>query len=255
MQITGCLPMVALMNKENPECGVIYITSGAFHTAAAASAARSVRETNPWLAIDLYTDEANAEGPFDRVVAFSGGHHRSKVDYLAQTRFRRTLYLDSDTRVVADLKPMFELLSRFDLAIAHAHARNAGRQTAIWRQEIPEAFPQHNGGVILYRGEGKALKFMEAWSAAFHQAGFKWDQITLRELMWTSDLAIYVLPPEYNVRYRKYLDIWTDREAVPKILHLAEYYQETENNNPRLRRKDGIWGEFARRSKKLLRLK
>ena len=242
--------MVTSMNEGNPECGVIYITSGAFHTAAAVSAARSVRETNPWLAVDLYTDEPNVDGPFDRVVAFSGGHRRSKVDYLAQTRFRRTLYLDSDTRVIADLRPMFELLSRFDLAIAHAHARNAGRQTEIWRQEIPEAFPQHNGGVILYRGEGKALKFMEDWSNAFHQAGFKWDQITLRELMWTSDLAIYVLPPEYNIRYRKYLDIWTDREAIPKIMHLEDYYRDVADSNTNLKRTDKGWGYFVSRIKR-----
>lgn len=250
MRITGCFPTVTIMNEGNPACGVIYITSGAFHTAAAVSAAHSVRETNPWLAIDLFTDESNVDGPFDRVVAFSGGHRRSKVDYLAQTRFRRTLYLDSDTKVVADLKPMFELLSRFDLAIAHAHARNAGRQTEIWRQEIPEAFPQHNGGVILYRGEGKALKFMEEWSYAFHQAGFKWDQITLRELMWTSDLAIYVLPPEYNIRYRKYLNIWTDREAVPKIMHLEDYYDEVAGRNAHLKRTDRGWRYFVSRLKK-----
>ena len=65
--------MVIQMDEGNPESGVIYITSGAFHTAAAVAAARSVRETNPWLAIDLYTDEPKADGPFDRVVEFSGG--------------------------------------------------------------------------------------------------------------------------------------------------------------------------------------
>jgi hypothetical protein len=219
-------------------CGVIYIASGEFHAAASAASAQSVRDTNPWLAIDLYTDVPGAKGPFDRIIQFSDGHRRSKVDHLSQTRFPRTLYLDSDTRVVADLKPLFELLSRFDMAIAHAHARNAGRQTEIWRQEIPEAFPQHNGGVILYRGEGKALDFMGRWRAAYHEAGFKWDQITLRELMWLSDLAIYVLPPEYNIRYRKYLEVWTAREAEAKILHLAEYNEELEKAPGIARRTD-----------------
>ena len=75
--------MVTFVNEGDPECGVIHITSGAFHTAAAVSAARSVRETNPWLAIDLFTDESNVDGPFDSVVAFSGGHRRLIVDYLA----------------------------------------------------------------------------------------------------------------------------------------------------------------------------
>lgn len=239
------------MEQTKTSSGVIYIASGAFHTAAAAAAAQSVRDTNPWLEIDLYTDEKAASGPFDRIVHFAEGHRRSKVDYLPQTRFARTLYLDSDTRVVADLKPMFELLTRFDMAIAHAHARNASRQTEIWRHEIPEAFPQHNGGVVLYRGEGKALDFMNRWRNAYHEAGFKWDQITLRELMWTSDLAVYVLPPEYNVRYRKYLEMWTEREAIPKILHLAEYYDALEQAPAVARRDDkGLayaWRKLRRR--------
>ena len=216
------------MASYRDDCGVVYVASGEFHTMAAVSAAASVRETNPWLPVDLFTDQASVSGPLDRIVPIERGHLRSKVDYLPETRFPRTLYLDSDTRVVADLEPMFGLLSRFDLAVAHAHARNAARQTLIWRNAIPDAFPQHNGGVILYRGEGKALEFMRRWREAYHEAGFKWDQITLRELMWLSDLVIYVLPPEYNVRYEKYLNVWTEREAVPKILHFAEYYETLE---------------------------
>jgi hypothetical protein len=232
------------MTKMSGSSGVVYVASGKFHSEAAAKAAHSVRETNPWLTIDLFTDDSEIVGPFDQIHRFEKGHKRSKVDYLAMTRFNRTLYLDSDTRVVADLKPAFELLSRFDLAIAHAHKRNSGRQTQIWQQDIPEAFPQHNGGVILYRGEGKAIEFMRSWSRAYHEAGFKWDQITLRELMWNSDLAIYVLPPEYNVRYKKYLEIWTSDEAVAKILHLAEYYDSIKTKDETL---SWRWASVVRR--------
>ena len=70
--------------------------------------------------------------------------------------------------------------------------------------------------------------------------------------MWTSDLAIYVLPPEYNIRYRKYLDIWTDREAVPKILHLEDYYREVEAGNKFLKRTDKGWAYVASRLRKRL---
>jgi hypothetical protein len=48
------------MNGGNPECEVINITIGAFHFAAAV-AGRSVRVTNSWLAIDLYTGERNVD--------------------------------------------------------------------------------------------------------------------------------------------------------------------------------------------------
>ena len=86
---------------------------------------------------------------------------------------------------------------------------------------------------------------MKRWRDAYHEAGFKWDQITLRELLWMSDLAVYVLPPEDNVRYRKYLDVWTEREAVPKILHLAEYYDSLAGSPGAARRTDRGLGYAA----------
>ena len=112
----------------NEACGVVFIASGAFHAAAAAEAAKSIRATNPWLAIDLFTDVEMKSELFDRVLKIANGHLRSKVDYLAASRFERTLYLDSDTRVVEDLLPLFALLDRFDLALAHSHQRRGARQ-------------------------------------------------------------------------------------------------------------------------------
>ena len=86
---------------------------------------------------------------------------------------------------------------------------------------IPEAFPQLNGGVILYRANAAVHQMLADWKQAYHTAGFKWDQVTLRELLWKSDLRLFILPPEYNVRYSKYLEVWEADEARPKILHFA----------------------------------
>ena len=74
------------------------------------------------------------------------------------------------------------------------------------------------------------LEFLAKWKEAFHSAGIGKDQVTLRELLWLSDLNIYVLPPEYNVRYQKFVDIWARQptEAVPKILHMKKFITELE---------------------------
>jgi len=238
----------------NEACGVVFIASGAFHAAAAAAAAKSIRATNPWLAIDLFTDVETKSELFDRVVKIANGHLRSKVDYLAASRFERTLYLDSDTRVVEDLLPLFALLDRFDLALAHSHQRRGARQNIFWRQPLPEAFPQINGGIILYRQNREVQECMESWKRAYHEAGFKWDQITLRELIWNSDLRFYVLPPEYNVRYAKYLEVWSKDEATPKILHFAEFYDEAAAiaGTP-TRRDTGVWPRIRRAAKDIRR--
>ena len=103
------------------------------------------------------------------------------------TRFQRTLYLDTDIRVVADISEMFDILDRFDIAIAHAHARNRKETKTVWHFQIPDAFPQMNGGVLLFRSSPTVLDLLRAWQRAYHSAGYAKDQVTLRELLWLSD--------------------------------------------------------------------
>ncbi len=208
--------------------GVLYIATGEGFARAANGSALSVREQMPGVAIDIFTDrpECLEPGLFDRVEEITDPHRRSKVDCLPRTRFERTLYLDTDTRVVADIREAFGVLQRFDIALAHAHSRNRSSHVEEWRKPLPPAFPQLNGGVILFRATPRIAAFLEAWRAAYHTAGFEKDQTTLRELLWESDLRLHILPPEYNVRYKKYLKLWAADEAQPKILHYRRFHDQ-----------------------------
>src|SRR5262245_6664806 len=133
------------------ENGVVFVAAGMSYARAASRAASSVRAHTPTLAIDLFTDAPEgAENLFDQVHALEGAHSRSKVDCLHRSRFGRTLYLDTDIRVIHDIAEMFTVLERFDIALAHAHARNRTETRAIWRKELPDAFPQLNSGVMLF---------------------------------------------------------------------------------------------------------
>jgi hypothetical protein len=114
---------------------------------------------------------------------------------------------------------MFDLLDRFDIALAHAHMRNHKIACEPWRVSLPKAFPQFNGGVLLYRWNNKTEQFCKDWSKYYHEAGFRKDQVTLRELLWKSDLHLYILPPEYNFRYFYKLPFLPTQELVPRILH------------------------------------
>ena len=207
-------------NSRTATRGVVYVACGEAYVQAAAASARSVRECSPSLATHLFTDRVDDVGPaFDGVTRIETPHRRSKVDCLVDTPFQQTLYLDADTQVVDDLSEMFELLDRFDLAIAHAHRRNHADTRAVWNLDLPASFPQLNSGVMLFRRNERMIELLGAWRDAYHQAGFAKDQVTLRELIWNSDVRVHILPPEYNVRYSKYLDVWDPAEAKPKILH------------------------------------
>lgn len=204
--------------------GVVYIVTGAAHTEAARQSALSVRATNPGLAVALFSDVAAPGDAFDRVLPIADPHIRSKVDYLPRTPFAETLYLDSDTRVLGRLDDLFDVLARFDLAIAQRSRVRPNRKRAQWRFEVPAAFPEHNGGVILYRSSPAALGFLEAWRAAYAEAGFGVDQITLRELLWSTELRFAVLPQRYNCRRHTWADHWFSRNAGPVILHTNRFH-------------------------------
>lgn len=204
--------------------GVVYVTSGSTYTRMAIASAETVKRHNPKIAIHLFTDQENISSPFiNSVELITAPHRRSKVDYLHHSPFEQTLYLDADTFVLASLEEMFDVLTRFDIAMTHCHKRNIENTTQNWNVKIPYAFPQLNSGVVLYRKNDIVTKLFSEWQAAYHSSGFKKDQVTLRELVWLSNARLHILPPEYNIRFRKYLEIWTEEEVDAKILHDEEF--------------------------------
>ena len=211
--------------------GVLYIATGAKYIRAAIHSAETVRKHCPGLQAHLFADWQNhgfdfreSPSPFTSVEAIPEPHRRSKVDYMARTPFDRTLFLDTDTAIHADVRGMFQVLDRFDIALAHAHKRNARARLRSWRTALPTAFPQYNSGVILFRRTPAVLAVLEDWRRYFREAGFSQDQMTLRELLWLSDLRIATLPPEYNVRFLKYHLLWSKGEAVTQIFHSRRYH-------------------------------
>jgi hypothetical protein len=214
-----------------PSHGILYIATGEKYILAAIRSAESAAKYCPKLSTHLYADWQNYDFHFDRlpypfssVGRIENPHRRSKVDFLARSPYDYTLYLDSDTSVNMDIQEMFGLLDRFDIALNHEFRRNNINHTKVWRIELPNAYPQFNGGVLLYRKNPAVLRFLDAWSSSFKIAGFPQDQVTLRELLWLSDLRIATLPPEYNVRYLKYHFLWSRSEARTKIFHLQFYH-------------------------------
>ncbi len=216
-----------------PSRGVLYVATDGIYAEAAVESARSVCEHSPNLSAHLFTSAATAERVRDEAAAIDltlgvieDPHRRSKVDYLPRTPFDRTLYLDSDTLVCSPIDDVFDLLDRFDVALAHAHRRDHTAKRTVWRYALPDAFPQFNGGVIAYRRTPEVLGFLGDWQKAYHAESFKKDQVTLQTLLWEGDLRIATLPPEYNLRFEKYLKVWDIDEARPRILHLRQLHLE-----------------------------
>ena len=223
-----------MMNKhiDQPKNGLLYITYGRKYVQAAIHSANTARNHCPGILIHMFVDQkcyeefgfAKDPSPFTSVGVIENPHRRSKVDYISQTPFDNTLYMDSDTTVAQDISGVFGVLERFDMAATHAQRRNGNRANEYWTKPIPSAYPHFNGGIILYRRTPKVVDLLRNWSVAFAESGSDHDQATLRELIWDSDLRMATLPPEYNVRYLKYKFLWSRSEAMPMIYHLKQYH-------------------------------
>ncbi|WP_254272264.1 hypothetical protein [Haloarcula marina] len=206
-------------------CGVVYVATGEEFLDDAMVSAGTVRETNSSLSIGVITaeslvDAAEAAPEFDDIVVATAEFDdiRDKHANLHLTPYDRTLYLDTDTFVLDDLKPIFEVLDWFDIAVTHAPFRSV-----VSIDGVSPAFPEVNGGVIAYRQSEAVASLFERWQACFDRQrqegrpdetirfsdaktldeipfGRLHDQPPLREALYHSDIRFTVMPPEYNFR-------------------------------------------------------
>ncbi len=227
-------------------CGVIYVATGQGYLDLAAASARSMRRLNPGLQIDVFTDLAGAQNTrclaaFDRVWPVPRVHPRAKIDCMPLTRFDRTLYLDCDTLAIGPLGDLFSVLDRFELAIAHDMRRASDLVQESGVVTTPYAFPQMNSGVMLYRRSPVMWEFLSEWQARYRALGVLRDQVSLKDLLWQSDLRFYVLPPEFNLRRVTMLDAWEPLDVRPAILHSHRLLDHLRDPGaPRLQTLDAI---------------
>lgn len=205
---------------QTPSRGVLYIAQGAAHVEVARRSALSVKRHNPQLGTAIYCGAADDTAGFDIAEVQPEGMKRPKIELLSRSPFEQTLYLDNDTLVRSDLSSLFDLLDRFDLCGAHVALWHRPRHQKTWKTPLPDAFPEINCGVLLYRRNEATDRFFADWGRAFAEAGFNVDQVTFRETLWHSDLRFYVLPPQFNKRVFEGSEVIYSDQPRPRILHL-----------------------------------
>ena len=85
----------------------------------------------------------------------------SQVDYITETPFQKTLYLDSDTVIVRDISDMFDVLDRFDVAVTNDYARKRKKYSSVIPEyeAIPYSFSEVNGGIMAYNSSKASVEF------------------------------------------------------------------------------------------------
>jgi len=182
--------------------GIYYIATGDHFVREAAISAQSVRDTMPDVPIAIATD-VEPKFDFDYVVDIPDPEHGfvDQIDNLHRSPFDRTLHFDTDIYVGSDVSDLFELLTKFDIAVAHNHNREVYDPPGV-----PDSFPEYNTGVVAYQNDSHLRDFTRAWNENYEplvREDNTQNQPSFRKTLYESDLRIATLPPEYNcmVRY------------------------------------------------------
>ena len=100
------------MNIKN-EKGYLYIAFGESFTKEALMSIKSLKRYNSE-PVALFTDRDQTEefeGLVDLYAKIEPQHIRAKVDFISQSPFQKTVYLDSDTLIVRNISDMFDVLN------------------------------------------------------------------------------------------------------------------------------------------------
>ena len=139
--------------------GIIYSAVGSKYVAEAVVSARSSLRFNriPHL---IFCDDPGerVSGLEFRKIVSSGDPFLDKLTVITSSPFDQTLYLDTDTYVIGPISELFDLLDRFDLAMAQAPGYiHSG-------DPIPSAaFGDPNTGVIVYRNSSETKAVLKSW--------------------------------------------------------------------------------------------
>jgi hypothetical protein len=218
--------------------GILYIAFGDSFTREGVMSYLSLRRHMPNINVCFMTDRTDLlelhknEDSNLIVEKIQPRHIRSKVDFVSKTPFDKTLYLDSDTFVVRDLSDVFESLDRFDVALTHDFARKRKKYADIIPEydQIPYSFSEVNGGVFAYAKNERTEKFLNLWNHYFYKYFNQtngWDQVSLRISLWQSDVKLFHLPVEFNIRSKavrekqdRFKHEYGEQHMAPRIYHM-----------------------------------
>lgn len=206
--------------------GFIFATTGEKYTIAARKAARNLRTAMPEAQIDLFTNQKVEDAVFDCIHPIKNDFFRPKMEAMLNSRFDRSVYLDSDVIVLCDVTEMFDVLDFSDLAMAHALSRE---QKFMYDDSVPRAFPVLNAGVIAFRRTREVTGLFTEWLRKMQETGAEFDQGWLRELMYHRRKSFVTLPIEYNTIELRRLSNWPLKNGAPRLLHIMSLHDAVED--------------------------
>ena len=198
--------------------GVIYAVSGDRYLDECSVSIGTLAKRSPSLPFAIFTDEPrswvgrswNEENviwlPRETITGEAWTDLTGlKIEAIERSPFDKTLFLDTDTVVLGNVEPMFDLLERFHVAAGECtHWFGQCTPEILRTSRVPLSFPEFNTGVLLINSTSpKAKQFVATWKEKFQQNLLRAttcssDQQAFREAAWVSDISILTLRQNFN---------------------------------------------------------
>jgi Glycosyl transferase family 8 len=196
----------------------VYVASGNTYLDECAISVGTLAKRSPSLPFAIFTDEPQSwvgrSWTEENVMilpreAISGKAWTActglKIEAIERSPFDKTLFLDTDTAVLGNVEPMFDLLDRFDVAAGECtHWFGQCTPEILRTSQAPLSFPEFNTGVLLINSASPRTKqFITTWKEKFQQNLLRTttcssDQQAFREAAWVSDISILTLRQNFN---------------------------------------------------------
>lgn len=204
--------------------GAIYVvTQNESYLRLLNGSVESLKRVMPELEVTVFSQFPVNCADVDHVVKIepSDDGFYDKTRILAESPYEQTLFLDTDTFVLAPVPELFELLNQFDLAVTHEEYGNTDWSNRYPHADIPQCYPEFNTGVMVFRRSTAQARLFGQWLELYEQ--FRSDKPTLkigdqpffRVAMYFGAVRVATLTREYNCKFRGqgYLN------GMVKVLH------------------------------------
>jgi hypothetical protein len=184
--------------------GVLYICHGKEYINEGLISAESVKKFCPDLHITFFCDMEFESEFVDNITIISPTCQRSKVDYIYDSPYDETLFLDTDVIIDYPIYDIFDILNRFELGICHDLARKRLKYSRVIPEYsgIPYSFSEVNTGIIIFKKCPHTEELFSFWKK-YHKKYLNhcpWDQPSFRVSLWKSNVRFCIMPIEYNIR-------------------------------------------------------
>lgn len=186
------------------EKGYLYVANKQKFIDEAKISARSIRDYSTLPIAMVCTEELAREEVrsfFDVVITnkeIDKYIYLSKIIGIQNSPFERTIFLDSDTFVCADISPLFEILEMVDIATTQEKSYHTTNKLS--NIKFKSIIPEFNSGVIVIKKNEVTSKLLSDWLNICEDSKILNDMPGLREAIFKNFNLIkyFILPEEFN---------------------------------------------------------